>query len=240
MLAGCVRASESPPATMTLTYLARQSPPELVAAATQWSDSEPEVDIAAASPSRVVIRDVNATGSRTATMDVTPRADGLTEVVVRREMASGSTSPSTASPSGFLLAFADQGLDLLQLQADGSEPTCRSVDAWRQSPPPPSAPASPASVSETLPELVGGLRGLQERVFYPQATRRAGIQGTVLVSFTVTIAGGIDCVDVVASPHPDLSAAALVAVLPSRFVPATRNGAPAPVRMTVPVNFRLR
>lgn len=95
-------------------------------------------------------------------------------------------------------------------------------------------------VTETAPELVGGLRGLQVRVEYPETARRGGIQGTVQVSFVVGPDGSVRDPEVVQSPHRLLSRAALRAVRRSTFTPATANGRAVGARLTVPVRFRLR
>ena len=94
--------------------------------------------------------------------------------------------------------------------------------------------------AEVQPELIGGLRGLQERVEYPEDARQAGIQGQVVVQFVVDEGGKVRDVTVLRSPDLALSAAALRAVRRSRFKPGTVGGEPVRVRFAVPVTFRLR
>lgn len=95
-------------------------------------------------------------------------------------------------------------------------------------------------VTDTPPELIGGLRGLQERLDYPEEARRLGVQGQVVVQFVVTESGAVRDAEIVSTPNPMLSDAALRAVRASRFEPATVDGEPARVRFAVPLNFRLR
>ena len=94
--------------------------------------------------------------------------------------------------------------------------------------------------AEVAPELIGGLRGLQERLDYPEDARQAGIQGQVVVQFVVDEGGAVRDATVLRSPDAALSAAALRAVRPSRFKPGTVGGEPVRVRFAVPVTFRLR
>jgi protein TonB len=98
---------------------------------------------------------------------------------------------------------------------------------------------------EVQPVLIGGLDGLQQRVLYPEAARRAGIDGTVFVRFVVDETGYVDraaCVRVGdrLPPHPLLCQAALDAVRASVFRPGIQGGVPVRVVFTLPVTFALR
>lgn len=74
---------------------------------------------------------------------------------------------------------------------------------------------------------------------YPEMARRAGLEGRVTLSFTVTIDGR--ATDVVVLHGAEIfRAAALEAVAQFRFRPAKQNDKSVPVRMTIPMNFRLR
>ena len=101
-------------------------------------------------------------------------------------------------------------------------------------------PADTLDFSETTPELVGGLAGLQQSITYPAADREAGRQGTVIVRFVVTATGDAAAVEVVRSVSPGLDSASVAALRQARFVPGTQNGQPVNVRMTIPVRFAIR
>ena len=95
-------------------------------------------------------------------------------------------------------------------------------------------------IAEVQPELVGGLRGLQFAVHYPEQARRLGVQGDVVVQFVVDEEGRVRDAAVVRSPHRLLSESALAAVHRQRFRPGTVDGRPVKVRFMVPVRYRLR
>ena len=95
-------------------------------------------------------------------------------------------------------------------------------------------------VVDTAPTLIGGLEGLQARVHYPEEARRADIEGQVVVQFIVGTQGQIENAEVVRSPSPLLSDAALAAVLGSRFTPGKQDGRAVRVRFAIPITFRLR
>jgi periplasmic protein TonB len=114
-------------------------------------------------------------------------------------------------------------------------------------PPPPSAepPPPPAEpeifvIVEQMPELIGGLEGLQGRIRYPEMARRAGIEGTVFVQFVVDEEGRVLNPEVVRGIGGGADEAALEAVRQSRFTPGQQRGRPVRVRMSLPVRFRLR
>jgi TonB family protein len=73
---------------------------------------------------------------------------------------------------------------------------------------------------------------------YPEAARRAGVQGTVVLDAIVSAEGAVTQVQVVSGPET-LSLAAIDAVRWWRYEPYILNGQPAMVETTVSVNFRL-
>lgn len=99
---------------------------------------------------------------------------------------------------------------------------------------------------ETMPDYPGGLKKLfnylSETVKYPPVAKENGIQGRVIVQFTVDKDGTIGDVEVVRSggdPSLDREAVRVIKAMP-KWNPGTRRGKPVRVRYTVPVNFRLQ
>lgn len=109
------------------------------------------------------------------------------------------------------------------------------------------APAPSSSVSEPEvfmvvehpPELVGGLEGLQQRVRYPAAARRAGIEGTAFVQFVIDERGRVLDPVCVRDPGGGTCEEAIRVVRTSTFQPGLQRGQPVKVRFSVPVTFRL-
>ena len=75
---------------------------------------------------------------------------------------------------------------------------------------------------------------------YPAYLQQAGVTGDVILEARIGLDGRIAAVDVVRSPNPDLSAAAVDAVRQWDFDPTLLSCAPIEVRMTVTVNFSLK
>jgi len=72
---------------------------------------------------------------------------------------------------------------------------------------------------------------------YPSDLQRAGVGGVVVVDFIVGPDGTVVKATAISSPHPELSSAAVDAVLKARFRPALRNGKPLLVHLRMPITF---
>lgn len=112
--------------------------------------------------------------------------------------------------------------------------------------PPPPAPAEEEEEEpevfitvETMPELIGGIQSVQERVVYPEIARRAGIEGRVVVQFVIDEQGRVMNPVVVRGIGGGCDEAAVEAVKEARFTPGLQRGRPVKVRYSIPVTFRL-
>jgi len=94
------------------------------------------------------------------------------------------------------------------------------------------------------PQVTVPAEAMQRRIIheirpeYPEAARRAGVQGTVLLAAIVSAEGTVAQLKVISGPEA-LAAAATDAVRWWRYEPYSVNGQPATVETTVAVNFRL-
>ena len=95
-------------------------------------------------------------------------------------------------------------------------------------------------VVETKPELIGGMRALQEAVEYPEFAKEAGIEGRVFVQFIVDEQGNVTNPQVTRGVNKLLDESALEAVREMKFKPGKQRGKAVKVQMSLPVTFRLR
>ena len=95
------------------------------------------------------------------------------------------------------------------------------------------------NIVDEMPELIGGLQGLQDRVVYPPDARAESVEGQVVVQFIVDETGAVEAPRVLRSPDDRLSEAALAAVNGSRFTPGREDGRAVKTRFAVPIRFRL-
>lgn len=94
-------------------------------------------------------------------------------------------------------------------------------------------------VVEDDPVLIGGLRGLQEKIEYPAMARNAGIEGRVIVQFIVDENGDVTNPTVIRGRHPSLDEEALRVIRHAQFEPGRQRGNPVKVQMALPITFKL-
>jgi len=75
---------------------------------------------------------------------------------------------------------------------------------------------------------------------YPEAARKARMQGIVILEAIITKEGTVESVRVLRGINPLLDASAMRAVQQWKYKPATFNGRPVPVYLTVTVKFTLQ
>ena len=91
------------------------------------------------------------------------------------------------------------------------------------------------------PELIGGRRALQSKVRYPKAARRAGIQGRVIVHFTVDEKGNVRDAIIHENIGGGLDEEVIRVITEhAKFKPGIYQGRPASVRMALPLVFSLK
>ena len=113
-------------------------------------------------------------------------------------------------------------------------------------PPPPPAPVVEEEEEETIfvvveemPEMVGGHGALYKTIQYPRLAQRAGIEGDVIVQVVIGPDGLPAMPEVVRSAHEVLDKEAVRAIMAQEFTPGKQRGKPVPVRMSIPVRFKL-
>lgn len=93
---------------------------------------------------------------------------------------------------------------------------------------------------EQMPELKGGLAGLQQCVEYPDMARKAGIEGRVVVQFIVNEQGRVEDPQVIRGIGGGTDEEALRCVKQAEFVPGRQRGEPVRVQYSLPVLFKLQ
>lgn len=110
---------------------------------------------------------------------------------------------------------------------------CLASDAQPIVTPQPGAPKSYRSSKLREPRRIR-----DDKPAYPDSALREGRGGIVVLQAQVSETGCVRAIEVVASQGPDLDWAALRAVSGWAYEPLLLDGKPAPLRMTVSVNFR--
>jgi TonB family protein len=94
-------------------------------------------------------------------------------------------------------------------------------------------------VVEKMPEPVGGMKAIYDRVTYPETARKAGIEGRVVVQFVVDKEGNVVDPQIIRGIGGGCDEAALEAVKNVKFTPGTQRGQNVAVQFQLPIVFRL-
>ena len=92
---------------------------------------------------------------------------------------------------------------------------------------------------EKMPELIGGMDGLQKKIRYPLQAKTLGVQGVVYVQSIINEKGKIENPKVVKKLGAGCDEEALRVLKKSKFKPGYDKGKPVKVRFTLPIFFRL-
>lgn len=93
---------------------------------------------------------------------------------------------------------------------------------------------------EQEPKIKGGIESLYKKVNYPRKAKLAGIEGTVLVQFIVAKDGSVKNAKILRGIGGGCDEEALRVVKDLEFEPGRQRGNPVPVRMSIPVIFKLK
>ena len=95
--------------------------------------------------------------------------------------------------------------------------------------------------AEKMPVIKGGMAAIGKKIRYPKIAREMGIQGVVYVGFVVNEKGEVKDPKVLRSLAVPLDKEALRVVGEDvAFTPGYHKGTAVPVRMVLPIRFRLR
>lgn len=94
-------------------------------------------------------------------------------------------------------------------------------------------------VVEEMPEIIGGLAALQERVSYPEIAVKAGIQGKVFVETVIGKDGNPEEINVLKGIGAGCDESAVEAIRKTKFLPGKQRGKPVRVILVIPISFVL-
>ncbi len=140
-------------------------------------------------------------------------------------------------------ACTEFGNDKLNKTDAPPPPTPPSIEKSMLPPPPPTDFPTEDDVFvvvEHMPELKGGLAGLQSDVKYPEAAINAGIEGRVTIQFIVNEQGDVENARVIRGIGGGCDEEALRVVQNAKFTPGVQRGQNVKVQYSLPIVFRLQ
>lgn len=161
-----------------------------------------------------------------------------------KELKSLTLTPRVTHNEVFIEALADENPPVLQKPeppvevipvAAKSDITETPVDSTIF------CPVGPPRMADYREGMEALTRYLKNKLRYPADARRDGIEGAVLIGFTVSHTGEITDVKVLRGIHPDCDNEALRVVtnMPT-WNAAQQNGHPVAIRMVLPIKFELQ
>lgn len=102
----------------------------------------------------------------------------------------------------------------------------------------------PALAADELAEYKGGFKALasflSENIKYPEEAAKAGIEGRVIISFTINTDGSLSDLKIMKGVNEELDREAerVVKLTSGQWIPATTDGQPVATRLTLPVQFK--
>jgi len=94
--------------------------------------------------------------------------------------------------------------------------------------------------AEEMPEPIGGLKAIQDKVVYTEIAQRSGIEGTVYIEAKIDRDGNVVDAVIKKGVGGGLDESALRAVKLTKFYPGKQRGIPVKVKMVIPIKFVLR
>ncbi len=93
---------------------------------------------------------------------------------------------------------------------------------------------------EEMPEPIGGIAAIQNKIVYPEIAKRAGVEGKVYVKAYVDEQGNVTKTEVVKGLGAGLDEAAVSAVQKTKFKPGKQRGKAVKVQVMIPIQFKLQ
>lgn len=93
---------------------------------------------------------------------------------------------------------------------------------------------------EEMPEPIGGISAIQQKIEYPEIAKRAGVEGKVYVLAFVDEDGNVTGAKIIKGIGAGCDEAALDAVRKTKFKPGKQRGTPVKVQVSIPIVFKLQ
>ncbi len=92
---------------------------------------------------------------------------------------------------------------------------------------------------EDMPEPIGGIKGIQEKIHYPEIAKLAGIEGRVYVKAFIDEKGNVTNAEIIKGIGAGCNEEALKAVRETKFIPGRQRGKAVKVQVSIPILFKL-
>jgi len=168
--------------------------------------------------------------------------DGVPELITVEDIINTVQKPELPLPPKAPTPVDPTSNDLEEIEFD--ETVLKENEYIAPPPPPPPAKIPDEKQifvwSEVMPEPIGGLAAIQQKVTYTEIAKRIGLEGKVIVEAVIDENGDVVEASVLKGLGGGLNEEALNAVLATKFSPGKQRGKPVKVRMVIPIKFVLK
>jgi protein TonB len=92
---------------------------------------------------------------------------------------------------------------------------------------------------EEMPEPIGGIEAIQNKVIYPKEARDQGVQGKVYILAFINEKGIVDSTKIIKGIGGGCDEAAMNAIKQIKFKPGRQKGIPMKAQVAIPIMFKL-
>jgi TonB family protein len=93
---------------------------------------------------------------------------------------------------------------------------------------------------EQMPEPIGGITAIAQKVRYPEIAKRAGIEGRVFVKALIDENGDVAGTSIIKGIGAGCDQAAMNAIMQTKFKPGRQREKAVKVQVTIPIVFKLQ
>jgi len=99
---------------------------------------------------------------------------------------------------------------------------------------------TPFVAVEIMPEPIGGIKGISDKLWYPKEAIKNKVEGTVYILAFVDEFGNVTKAEVLKGIGGGCDEIALVAVKLTKFTPGIQKGKKVKVQVSIPIIFKLK
>lgn len=92
---------------------------------------------------------------------------------------------------------------------------------------------------DKMPEPIDGVRGIQEKIKYPENAKKDGVQGRVYIKAFIDSLGNVAATEILKGLGSGCDEAAIEAVKQTKFIPGALRDKPVGVQVSIPILFKL-
>lgn len=157
-----------------------------------------------------------------------------TKLKKRIEAMNKPSRALTSRPVGLIL-----GMLVIVLVSGLSACSDSAVDAAMDTTPPNEPTGDVYKVVEDMPELIGGMQALHDRIRYPEIAKKAGVEGRVVMQVTVDEEGTPTDIKLLRGIGAGADEEAVRVMQTARFAPGKQRGVAVPVQFAFTMYFTL-